>query len=280
LENALKAPTLFPQMAFLCNCHTHIGDAFIRLPQKKWSVEQLVAPPNGYKHRRLRNATQDEVQQGMLAAAHIMQDCGTTHFIDFREGGLPGVQALKSLDLSMQAIVLGRPAALAYDEQELDMLLERTEGIALSGIAEWDYAEIQKIADHVHSSGKLFALHVSEHKRENIQDVLALRPSFMIHLCCAIESDLDFIADDRVPVVVCPRANAFFDLRPPIEAMLQRGISVMLGTDNAMIVPPNIREEMIYVQQQFAVAPSEIEAMVTSTPRKCLNVRANIHEAD
>jgi cytosine/adenosine deaminase-related metal-dependent hydrolase len=267
-------------MTFLCNCHTHIGDAFIHLPKQNWTIDRLMAPPYGYKHRRLRNALPEEVQQGMITAAKIMQDCGTTHFIDFREGGVNGVQALKTLDLPLQAIVLGRPAELTYDEQELDMLLEMTEGIALSGINEWEYTVIQNIAEYVHSANKLFALHVSEHRRESMQKVVALRPSFVVHLCCAAEDDLDLIADVQVPVVVCPRANAFFGLRPPIEAMMQRDMPIMLGTDNAMIIPPNIREELRYVQQHFDVSHSEVEAMATSNPRKYLNVSANIHEAD
>jgi len=250
------------------------------LPQQRWTVDSLVAPPTGYKHRRLQDASLEEIQQGIIAATNIMKACSTTHFIDFREGGISGVQALQTLDLPLQAIILGRPTGWVYDEKELDVLLDITDGIALSGIADWNYSVIKQIADHVHLAGKVFALHVSEHLQENIEDVLSLRPTFIVHLCCATEDDLDLIADDEVPVVVCPRANAFFGFRPPIESMMERGISLMLGTDNAMIISPNIREEMAYVQQHFVVSPQDIEAMVTSNPRKCLNVSANIHEVD
>jgi len=267
-------------MAFLCNCHTHIGDAFIHLPQKRWTVNSLVAPPTGYKHQRLQEASLEKIQHGITAAANIMKACGTTHFIDFREGGVSGVQALQTLDLPLKAIILGRPTGLKYSKQEIDALLDITDGIALSGTADWDYSLIMQIADHVHSVDKVFALHVSEHLQENMEDVLSLRPTFVVHLCCTTEDDLDLIADAKVPVIVCPRANAFFGLRPPIEAMLERDISLMLGTDNAMIVPPNIKEEIVYVKQHFFVSSQDIDAMVTTNPRKCLNVIGNIHEAD
>ncbi|MGC9554734.1 MAG: amidohydrolase family protein [Thermoplasmatota archaeon] len=265
---------------FLCNCHTHIGDAFIRLPRQQWTVEELVAPPDGYKHRRLREATPAEVRRGMEQAMAVMGNCGTTHFIDFREGGREGVRALRSLSPPPRALVLGRPAQERYDEKEMEDLLEMADGVGLSGIADWEYEEICRVAEHVHRAGKLFALHVSEHRRENMEDVLALRPSFLVHLCAAAARDLRMVADAGVPVVVCPRANAFFGLRPPLESLLELDVPVMLGTDNAMITPPDIRQEMRYVQRIFGVSEAQVAAMVSDVPRKCLNASAHIHQPD
>lgn len=269
-----------PMHSFLCNCHTHLGDAFIQLPRRQWGVEELVAPPDGYKHRRLREATPTEVRRGIEQALAVMRDCGTTHFIDFREGGVEGVRALRSLAPPPQALILGRPERERHNEKEIDALLEIADGIGLSGIAEWKYEEVRAVAHQVHREGKLFAIHASEHRRENMQAILALRPSFLVHLCAATAEDLQMVADAGVPVVVCPRTNAFFGLRPPLEDMLERGIPVMLGTDNAMITPPDICQEMDYVRRHFKVTEDQVVSMVSSGPRKYLNVGAHIHQPD
>ncbi|MEF8848495.1 MAG: amidohydrolase, partial [Candidatus Thermoplasmatota archaeon] len=52
------------------NSHTHIGDFFvkeknIKLPQK---LEKLVEPPNGLKHRLLRNTDEKTITSGMAKA--------------------------------------------------------------------------------------------------------------------------------------------------------------------------------------------------------------------
>jgi len=264
-----------------CNCHTHLGDAFISLPGGDWTVEQLVAPPDGYKHRRLRDASRDEVIEGMRRALRVMRDGGVTHFVDFREGGLEGVglldEAVRQVD-DVTAIIMARPRKHRYDKKEMDMLLERADGIGVSSLADWPSDALRQVAAHVHRSDGLFALHASEVVRENIDAVLALEPSFLVHLCRATDDDLRAVAADGVPVVVCPRANAFFGLRPPIERMLELDVPVMLGTDNAMLVSPDIREETAYLRQHFAVSREDVAAMTAANPRKYLNVGGNIHQ--
>lgn len=264
-----------------CNCHTHLGDACISLPQRRWTVEELVAPPDSYKHRMLRDASTDEMMAAMRRALTAMRDEGVTHVVDFREGGIAGVEllekALRQVD-GITGVIMARPREHRYDAGELDELLRRADGIGVSSTADWPPEELNKVAAHARRQGKRFALHASEAVREDIDDVLALHPSFLVHLCRATDEDLAAVADAGVPVVVCPRANAFFDLRPPVEPMLELGIPLLLGTDNAMLVSPNIREEIAYLQKHFNVPQEEIMAMTVANPRKYLNVGGNIHQ--
>jgi cytosine/adenosine deaminase-related metal-dependent hydrolase len=265
----------------LCNCHTHLGDAFISLPQREWTVEELVAPPDGYKHRRLLEASRDEVIKGMRRALAEMRKSGVTHFIDFREGGIAGVELLKEALQQINGItgiIMARPREHRYDAAEVEDLLRRAEGIGVSSAADWDYGELEKVAIHARRLGKLFALHASEVVRENIDTILALQPSFLVHLCRATDDDLQAVAAVGVPVVVCPRANAFFGLRPPVECMLDLSIPLLLGTDNAMLVSPEIQEEMAYLHEHFTVSPEDVAAMTAANPRKYLNVGGNIHQ--
>jgi len=49
------------------NAHTHIGDSFIRKRNLKLprNVEDLVAPPDGLKHRLLKETSDQEIVDGM-----------------------------------------------------------------------------------------------------------------------------------------------------------------------------------------------------------------------
>lgn len=252
------------------NCHTHIGDAFIKLPDRKFSVEELVAPPYGYKHVLMRKANNSEIMQGMEKAVDVMEKCGTDVFVDFREGGIKGVKVLKEVLKSkrLRAIILGRPYEMKYNEKEVDELLDISDGIGLSSISDWKFEEILAISNHVKESGKIFALHASESRREDIGKIMDLKPDFLVHLCRAYEEDIKEVAQKKIGVVVCPRANEFFGLSPPLNLMREKGIEIMLGTDNAMIVEPDIFQEMNFLVKKFDFEMKEAIKMVSKTPSK------------
>jgi cytosine/adenosine deaminase-related metal-dependent hydrolase len=81
-------------------------------------------------------------------------------------------------------------------------------------------------------------MHASEVRREGIGEVLSLEPDLLVHLCKATRGDLEAVAAAGIPVAVCPRANSYFGLRPPVRRMLDLGIRVCIGTDNAMLATP------------------------------------------
>jgi len=269
-------------MEIVVNSHTHIGDAFIDLGKTAWGLEALVAPPHGFKHEMMRKASEGKILEGMRKAISVMEGCGTTHFCDFREGGVEGIKILKKAmeGSGLSAIILGRPVELRYDSNEINEILKLSEGIGLSSISDWDYDELKKVASHTIKKKKIFAIHASEAFREDIDAILDLKPSFLIHMSNASRGDMEIVADAGVPVVVCPRSNAFFGIRPDIEGMLECGISLLLGTDNAMIAPPDIVQEMEYLIKNFDISKEQAVAMVTSNPRKCLNVGLDIQQSD
>jgi len=83
----------------------------------------------------------------------------------------------------------------------------------------------------------------------------------MVH---ADEGHLERVADQAVPVAVCPRANAVLDVgRPPIRDLLDH-TTVALGTDNAMLNPPSMFREMAFTAKQFDVAAREVLRMATT----------------
>jgi cytosine/adenosine deaminase-related metal-dependent hydrolase len=229
----------------LWNAHTHLGDAVVT-QELKGSLEELVAPPHGLKHRVLARAKDGEVIAAMRRTMATMIRTGTTGFSDFREGGLKGLKLLYAAEASLplRGVVLGRPGGLAYDGREVRALLRAADGIAVSSYVDWPRADIEKLAADVRRERKIFAVHCSERVREDIDAVLDLHPAFLVHMIRATEPDLTRCADADVPVVVCPRSNAFFGLTPDIPRMLRAGVELRLGTDNAMINVPSMFREI------------------------------------
>ncbi|MFH1100424.1 MAG: amidohydrolase family protein [Methanobacteriota archaeon] len=265
------------------NMHTHIGDSFIKKkhPVLPHTVEELVAPPNGLKHQLLHTATEEEIITGMQESLQVMKQSGTICFCDFREDGLQGLNQLsktQSTQPTIKAVLLARPQTLSYNAQELRAILEKSQGIGLSSISDWEYSELQKIAQETkHHRHKLFAIHASETTRENIDLILDLHPDLLIHMIHATESDLERVKQENIPIVLCPRSNTYFGLTPKYHLMKESGVTLLLGTDNAMITPPNILQELAYIKdttKEFTL--DELFNMITYTPRKVLNQDAYI----
>lgn len=222
------------------NSHTHCADGNVRV-SPGMSLEQLVAPPDGLKHRYLENAPDAELADSMRRFAAESHRFGASGFIDFREGGLRGCRLLR--ESVPGAVVLGRPVSPEFDPAEVEAILDVADGIGLSSISDVDYGYAEKVADAVRERRKIFALHVSERVREDIDAVLSLDPSFVVHMIEATDGDMLKCSESEVPAVVCPRSNAFFGKVPPLERMADCGLDVSIGTDNAMLCNPDLRAD-------------------------------------
>ena len=235
----------------LGNAHTHIGDAFIQ-EEIFGDIMDVVAPPDGLKHRRLAEAGQEEIMDGMLRALENMYGSGVRTFMDFREQGVEGVRLLRKALASFNDItvmsglppisarILGRPA----EGDDMDELLGISNGLGISSISDHDTDYLRELRDEAERHGKLFGLHVSERVREDIDTVLELRPDIAVHMNEATDEDMERIAEAGIPVVVCPSSNMFFGKVPPVKRLLSAGVTVTLGTDNLMLNPPSIIREM------------------------------------
>lgn len=266
----------------LVNAHSHVGDSFIRQKEIKLprDVVELVAPPNGLKHKLLKKTPEDEIIDGMKTSIDTMIKSGISYFCDFREGGNRGLNQLQKAlkNKKIKSIILSRPQQMIYDKNEINLLLKNSSGIGLSSISDWDYSEIQKISKHTKRKRKIFALHASETIRENIDLILDLKPDFLVHMVLATKSDLISVKEEKVPIIICPRSNVFFHLKIDIQLMKSAGVDLMLGTDNAMINTPNVLEELIYLKKLTNIfSTQELLNMITYTPRKALNLDDSIH---
>jgi len=258
------------------NAHTHLGDSFIRFKHLKLpcNVKDLVAPPVGLKHRLLKEASEQEILEGIRRSLEEITASGTSCFCDFREGGLNGIFQLKKSmkNCDINSVVLSRPSQMIYEKEELDKLLENSNGIGLSSISDWEPSEIEKIAKHVRKKKKLFALHASEVVRENIDQILDLHPNLLVHMIAGTQADLDRVNDANIPIVVCPRSYMFFHLKNNLKLMKKTGVPILLGTDNAMINTPDVIQEVRVLLKTGLFTLEELLTNVTYTPRKALNL--------
>jgi cytosine/adenosine deaminase-related metal-dependent hydrolase len=285
LEDILPGPppvrsTRSVVMPAFVNAHTHLGDAFA-YPAPIGSVEETVGP-GGYKQRALASASGDRKRAGMRSSMEIMWRTGTTRFIDFREEGVQGISTLReaSVGCRLKGVVLGRPTDESCSDGDLRALVEQCDGLAFSSISDWPPALLERASSICRRSGRLFALHASESRREDIEAILSLDPSFLVHMTAASEEDITACADEQVPIVVCPRSNKAFGLSPDIPRLLRLGAAVALGTDNAMICEPDMVSEMRAAYQLSAAngGISEVDAirLATCSGYKVLNPKRKI----
>lgn len=235
------------------NAHTHLGDSIAKDAGGGLSLEELVAPPDGLKHRLLRAATDEELVDGMRRSLRYAQRSGTAACADFREGDVEGVEQLRGA-----ADGLGIDA-LAFARGSVDAM-NAGDGFGASGANDADFDHERNAT---RDAGKPFGIHAGEVDSSDINPALDLDPDFLVHVVHPEPLHLERIADSSVPVVVCPRSNLDTNVGvPPIDQLHER-TTLALGTDNVMLNAPSIFREMAMVEKLSDLPAREILAMAT-----------------
>ena len=235
------------------NAHTHLGDSVAKEAGEGLSLEELVAPPDGLKHRLLRAADHDAVVAAIRRSLRFMQTGGTTACIEFREGDVEGVEAAReaAADLAVDPVVLGRGSTAA---------MEAADGFGASGAEDADFTRERNATAR---ADKLFGIHAGEVRASDINPAMDLEPDFLVHMVHAAPLHLERVADSGTPVVVCPRSNLVTDVgTPPVRELLDR-TTVALGTDNAFLNSPSMFREMAFTAKLFDVTSAEVLRMAT-----------------
>ena len=252
IEEAKVDPSSWILPAFV-NAHTHIGDSIAKEAGGGLTLEELVAPPDGLKHRLLGRASREELVDAMARTIQFMERAGTGSFLEFREGGVEGVAAIEAaLEGSpVDSVVLGR---------ESNAAMEESDGFGASGANDGDFEQERRATAE---AGKLFGIHAGEVDASDIHPALDLDPDFLVHMVHAEDLHLDRVADSEVPVVVCPRSNVVTDVGvPPVEALTER-TTVALGTDNVMTNSPSMFREMEWASKLADVSATAVLRMAT-----------------
>ncbi len=234
------------------NAHTHLGDSVAMDVPASGSLDELVRPPNGLKHRILKESTREDLVRGIRLTLKTMADSGTSGCADFREGGIDGVEAIREAGsgLPIRTIIFGREGGEAV-----------AHGLGISSTRDVPEGLDAMVAD-ARKRGIFVAFHAGEKDEGDVDAALDYDPDLLIHCTHATRSQIRRIADLGIPVAVCPRANWRFGVtqspdHPPVQALLDCGCPVVLGTDNAMFVQPDMWREAHFLSTIYHIPPRD-----------------------
>lgn len=257
-------------MPGLVNSHTHVGDSIGKDIGIDSSVESKIHPVGGFKQKILKNTEKSHLVSFIRNSCISMIRNGITTFIDFREGGLEGVDLLRRATegLAIRPVVMARinyyqdlgmikknRSLPEKKKSELAALLKNCSGLGISGPNEFSDSALlhfgkQKTIRAIHSAETKESNSLSERNtgRSETQRALLAKPDMLVHMTYASRRDLDLAARRKATVVVCPRANgALAEGIPDIGLMLGAGCNVTIGTDNVMVNSPDMFREMDYL---------------------------------
>ncbi|MFB6252331.1 MAG: amidohydrolase family protein [Halobellus sp.] len=251
------------------NAHTHIGDSIAKEAGAGLSLDELVAPPDGLKHRLLDAASREETVSAMQHSLRLMCETGTAACVEFREGGVEGVEYIREAasDYPIDPVVLGRRSADAMHESD---------GFGASGARDADFDSLRTAT---READKLFGIHAGERDPHDINAALDLDPDFVVHMVHPETIHYERLADRQIPVVVCPRSNLVTGVGvPPIRELVDR-TTVALGTDNAMLNSPSMFREMAFAAKLADVPAREVLRMATVNGAEIAGLDCGVIEA-
>lgn len=282
----------------LINSHVHIGDSVAKDLGDGEPIEKIVKPPNGIKHQILAETSPSDMIKAIRSSMEYMLQTGTTTFVDYREGGLKGIEILRkaSEDLPIRKIILGRHESF-YNQKNLykiqkiaENLLKFCDGIGVSGFGEIEDEIATIITETCHKHCKLSSIHVAEYEelqtislqltgKTEVERALKAGFNLLVHLTSPLNDDLKLVAETGTSIVSCPRSNGSLGVGiPPLKEMSNLGINVALGTDNVMFNTPNMFTEMEYALKvtrgyyQEYLSPVEVFKMATINPAMALGL--------
>ncbi|WAI02613.1 amidohydrolase family protein [Methanogenium organophilum] len=271
IEEISRTPDIWIFPGFF-NAHTHLGDTIAMDIDANGPIGQLVAPPDGLKHRLLRAATPAMCVEAMNASIRTMADTGTYGFADFREGGVEGARYLQeaNAECSLDSAVFGRDGGEKISD-----------GLGVSSTRHYGEG-LTKIIEESRADGRIIAFHAGEKDAMDVDSALAFDPDMLIHCTHATSKQIRTIADAGIPVVICPRSNWKLGVtssgkNPPVHEMIDAGIELWLGTDNVMFVQPDMSAEMSFCHYVYGIDAQTIMKMAVGGAH-ILDMNYGIHE--
>jgi cytosine/adenosine deaminase-related metal-dependent hydrolase len=281
------------------NSHTHVGDSIAKDVGIDSGVEEKIHPVTGFKQKILQNTMPLHLSSFIRNSCVSMMKKGITTFVDFREGGLDGIDMLQKVvsGLPIRSVILGRinyyqdskliKKNLSLPDSkknDLSKLLQKCDGLGISGPNENSdsvlryYSQTKKLRA-IHSAETIEGDKISKKTtgKTETQRAMILKPHFLVHMTQASKKDLLLTSRHKTSIVVCPRANASLaEGIPDVNLMIQSGCNVTIGTDNVMINSPDMFREMDYLwkvsmgTQKKRISPKSILKMATVNAAKML----------
>lgn len=267
----------------LINAHIHLSDSLFKEAGVGLSIRKAVLPPFSLKDKILNESNYKQMKKSINDSLKEMLKTGTVYFCDFRDQGLLGIKILNNANknLPIKSIVLGRTKKYpSFSEKnilpyklnkplssevcnEIEEIINNSDGISIATINDFTNSALEQLHCLKEKyKSKIFAAHAAETisirkksikltgKSDVYRALKILKPDFLVHLANATKEDINFVAQTRIPIVICPRANAVLGIGIyNIFKLISRGILVGLGTDNVMLNNTNMFREMEFLSK-------------------------------
>jgi cytosine/adenosine deaminase-related metal-dependent hydrolase len=252
------------------NAHTHVADSIAKDIASGQRLDDRVHPVFGAKRKILEKSRPDHLKSFIRNSAASMMTKGIVAFADFREGGADGVRLLRNAvaGLPIKCVALGRTSYYGGPDEKSDLpgtaikeageVLAISDGLGISGANE--NSDLALARYRALAGTKLLAIHAAESRetvafskdhtgRSEVERITQfMRPDFVVHMTNATDDEISLAAENKVGIVVCPRANGVLGAGiPRVAQMVRQGCVVAIGTDNVMLNSPDITREMDYV---------------------------------
>ena len=154
VEEAETASTDVVVPSFV-NAHTHLGDSVAKEAAVGLGLEEAVAPPGSVKHRRLAEASRDELVAAMRRTLRFMNRTGTVSCLDFRESGVAGARALRAAagPVDTDPFVLGSGDASVLEVADGQPSLADVSPVEMSVVYEPRLPRVETVAAVINEDG-------------------------------------------------------------------------------------------------------------------------------
>ena len=218
----------------LLDMHTHMGDCFARGDLPPGLLETVL--PGGVKHRFLEGSDRGDLVESIRFSLRELAP-GVGLVLDYREGGLDGLEILREAIPEGSPMIL--PLGRVTEGEDPVEVLSRSVGFGIPSLDGENLEELRELA-----GDSIFSVHASELYREDIDRVLSLKPDQVVHMVSGTVDDWTALAEEKVPVTVCPRSNMAYGIPLPLGSMMKQDLSLTIGTDNSISSRQDIFREM------------------------------------
>lgn len=283
----------------LYNGHTHMGDSCLPDGATGLTLEQGFFRPHGFKYRELAKLTREQHLPHVVNHLRYMARTGTVCHLDFREQGVYGAELLRAASQAtgVDSVILGQFNGVPFDEAalaandtvlppaargELEAMLEVADGFSESTMNDLTEPAWQEIRDLAKQRGKFRAIHCLENagyrevslqrtgRGDLIRAIELLDPDIIVHLTVANANEIALLAESGKTGVLNPRANANLGLPlPPVRALLDADVNLLLGTDNGLLNSPNLLAELDFT---YKLAKSQYGDALSPDPLTVLKM--------
>ncbi len=258
----------------LVNAHTHIGDCFLTEAAVAMTLEEAFFRPDGYKYKALDMISAGKHIEHMTRFQLEMAATGTLAHADFREQGVEGARRLREASnrSGVRSFILSQLQDSPFTGAELDTgtaplpsaareellkIMEISDGFSestMNDLTPSAWREIREITTTHHRARAVHCLENDGYRslslarsgKGDLEQALTLYdPDLIVHLTVANPEEIALLAASGKPAVINPRANAALGLPlPPVAALLEAGIPLLLGTDNGILNGPDLFREL------------------------------------